>query len=357
MNLMQGFANARRTLSNKSDVKPLPTLAAIVFPNKPGETEIERVTALVSKAGFAIDKPVENDDKTFMFQQADCDFDNEADVRLLTVSPDLALVIKGFAPWTDALENFDEILAAQGMFNGLGTACNALNTAISMKMQNASDPGEAQTEIAAVLDSFSKYVTALVGALPVNAFKFEAEYTPLLATFKSEAKKREDDAAKKKSDETAAAEAAKKAAKPMKPDGTSQDDWDAMDAAGQAACAAKAKKIETPVAAAALDVNAITAAVLAGITPTLTALGETVDGLKAANTSLTAKVDETLKKAGETEAKISGTMLGSARGTETPTRKAESASKGDGAFDGATDTARAPASWKRKMEERLRQGI
>lgn len=348
-NAILAFSDARRTVL-KSDTKALPVLAAIVLKSKPADgADMDRITALVAKAGFKTDKPVVNKDETFMFQQADFDQDDESgDTRILAVTPDLAMVLKGFAPWTDSLENFDEILAAQGMFNGLGTACNALNTAISMKMQSASDPGEAATEVKAVLAAFTSYVETLVGALPANAFKFESEFSPLVATIKSEAKKREDDTAvaKAETDRVAAETLAVEKAGWTKPDDMKQEDWDALDDAGKKA---KTKKADPVVKSEAIDAAAITAAVLAGITPQFEAINTTIGNLSAAQTALNAKVTEVATKSDETAGKIAGIVLGGARAPENASNASKAAAREEaGPFGGFTDTARNPGWNKRK---------
>lgn len=352
--------DVRRLFKNDAGVKVAPTLMALVFESEPKGTELDRIKSVVEKAGFKTDSPKVTTDNAFMFQQQPVDETDES-LTLVQLSPDMAAVFKGFAPWTDALENFTEVMQANNFYPGLGSACNALNQAICMKMQNASDPGEAVTAVTAVLKDFSDYVAELAQALPVNAFKVANEFAPVMKTIKAERVSK------------AAVEAIAKAAKPgevvtppvtpavatpvepvvkamTKPDDVKQTEWDAMDDdAKKAACAKKGDTtpvVTAPVVPASVDVAAITksvteamAASLAGITSAVAKVGTDIDALKV-------EVAAVSKDSGDLKKKFETAVLGGPPAEENPLKVTSRTMKGDGPFGGACDTAMAPKNFR-----------
>lgn len=349
--------NNVRHLWKNDGVKNPPTLMALLFENEPKGTELDRIKSVVEKAGLKTDAPVVNEDQTFMFVQQELPKD-EKDLTIVQLSPDVAAVFKGFAPWTDSLENFTEVMQANNFYPGLGSACNALNQTICQKMQNASDPAEAVVAVTAVLKDFGAYVAGLAQALPVSAFKLANDFAPVIKTIKAERVT----AAAVEAVKKAAAKAADPATTPVipvtdppvvvkadmvKPDNVAQADWDKMDDAGKAAACAAAKKAETPpVVNTSVDIAAITKSVADALAPTFAGLTDAVAALKTDVTGIKTEVALVSTSNGDLKKKFETTVLGSAEPVENPLKTAAHAMKGAGPFGGSCDTALAPKNFR-----------
>lgn len=346
-----------RIRKNEPQPKTQPEIAALVFAAKPSDAEMPRLKGVVEKAGFKTTDPVENTDGSFMFRQSEFDDKNEVDVRLVALAPNLGMVVKGFAPWSDTLGDFDDVMKATSFYSGLGNACNALSNTISQKMSNASDPAEAADGVGTVLKSFAKYVAALVESLPVAAFKFEkahSEFQTVLKTERETALKTEKAAAELR-------ETARKAAQ-VKPADMDQAKWDAMGAdERETACKAATPVVDvtktpdgavvpgavvTPPAAGTLDVDALVAAVSksvsASITNDLATLTNGVAAVQATVTAQDAKIAAITEAQSTVQKKLGMTVIGDVPGDNNPSKERTTTTKGDGPFGGRWDTAHAP---------------
>lgn len=129
--------------------------------------------------------------------------------------------------------NFSEVMAAQGYYQGVRTACDALVYTMQNVLQKAESPADASAKVSTILSSFGTYVGALTKGLPVAAFKADLSVSEVVKSAKDKAKSKPADSV---------------------PEGADEKEWAKMSDEKQKAewkDKAKAKKDEADAAAAA----------------------------------------------------------------------------------------------------------
>jgi hypothetical protein len=316
------------------------SVSAIVFPSKP--ENYDQIKSLVEKAGFATDKPVEEKDGTFVFAQTE---NYDQDSTVIRMSDDLVVVMKSFQPYAYDMDSFNEIMQAQGFYNGVDAACCALRQTLIAKMDDAKSPADAATATQAVVADFGQYLVSLAKGLPSNAFKFEKAYGEAVKTFKAE---------KVAKGEKPAVETEVKVEKGDKaPEGVDQAKWDEMSADERTTWMDKnkAKKTETPAAEApkvdapaAVDKAPVekseTAIFMDSLSEQLVRLNQTMENLATVQKSQGELIQTAVSKSEDLEKRLKGTVIASApRGDDpsgsTTVRKSESGPFANGSFDTA----------------------
>lgn len=144
-----------------------PTVSALVIPSK-GENFAE-VTAAIKAAGYSVENIVENADGTVIFKQDESPEDGAVAIRM---SDSLAIALKGFRPYAEALSNsFKEQAAANGFYSGMRNACDTLTNVVSTGLYDADSPSDAVDVVKKTVKEFGEYLVALAQALPATAFK------------------------------------------------------------------------------------------------------------------------------------------------------------------------------------------
>lgn len=145
--------------------------------------KFEAVKASVEKAGFAVADLQEMDDGSIIFKQEGCTDDALASGVVVRLSESVALVTKGFSPYsmdiTDSGVSFADQCAANGFYPTVSSIMNTLSDAVRAVVYAASSPADAKSAITKLFTEASAYTASFVGTLPVKAFKLEEEAAAL----------------------------------------------------------------------------------------------------------------------------------------------------------------------------------
>lgn len=159
----------------KKQESTTPVVSALVVPSK-GDNFAE-VTAAIKAAGYSVDNVVENADGTVIFKQDDSPEDGADAIRM---SDHLAIALKGFRPYAEALSNsFKEQAAANGFYSGMRNACDTFANVVSSGIYAADTPADAAEMVKKTAKEFTDYMVSLANALPANAFKAEKALSDL----------------------------------------------------------------------------------------------------------------------------------------------------------------------------------
>jgi hypothetical protein len=155
----------------------LPAAVVAVIARK--GADLDAVKARVTAAGFSVEKSEEAETGIF-FRQGDGPLPKEA--LLVKLDGDVAVAVanvaKGFSSYNGQSTMFGEMMAQEGFFPGCSMAVGTLMDTVGNIMYKAADPSEAKTQVAKAFEDAKAYVTGLVEAIPVTAFKLD--------TFKAE---------------------------------------------------------------------------------------------------------------------------------------------------------------------------
>lgn len=209
-----------------------PEVVGVVVFDQGDEAVMADVRKSLTEHGFAVDKATQNEDGTVLFAAGDVDAEDATIVRL---SEDMAVVVKGFSSYSQSLSestNFSEVMAAQGYYQGVRTACDALVYTMQNVLQKAESSADASAKVSTILSSFGTYVGALTKGLPVAAFKADLSVSEVVKSAKDKAKSKPADSV---------------------PEGADEKEWAKMSDEQKAEwkAKAKAKKDEADAAAAA----------------------------------------------------------------------------------------------------------
>lgn len=211
-----------------------PEVVGVVVFDQGDEAVMADVRKSLTDHGFAVDTVTKNEDGTVLFSAGAVDAEDATIVRL---SENMAVVVKGFSSYNQALSestNFSEVMAAQGYYQGVRTACDALVYTMQNVLQKAESSQDAATKVNSILSSFSTYVGTMTKGLPVAAFKADMSVSEVVKSAKEKAKGNPD------ADDKA-------------PEGADPKEWAKMSPEQKAEwkAKAKAKKDEADAAAAA----------------------------------------------------------------------------------------------------------
>lgn len=211
-----------------------PEVVGVVVFDQGDEAVMADVRKSLTDHGFAVDTVTKNEDGTVLFSAGAVDAEDE-DATIVRLSENMVVVVKGFSSYNQALSestNFSEVMAAQGYYPGVRTACDALVYALQNALQKADSPQDASTKVNSILSSFSTYVSTMTKGLPVAAFKADMSVSEVVKSAKGKAKSQPADSV---------------------PEGADEKEWAKMSDEQKAEwkAKAKAKKDEADAAAAA----------------------------------------------------------------------------------------------------------
>lgn len=206
-----------------------PEVVGVVVFDQEDEAVMGGVRKSLTDHGFAVDKVTKNEDGTLLFSLGDAE---DKDTTIVRLSEDMAVVVKGFSSYSQTLSEsttFSDVMAAQGYYQGIRTACEALVFTMQNVLQKAESSQDAATQVSSILSSFSTYVSAMTKGLPVAAFKADMSVSEVVKSAKG------------------------KAAADKAPEGADEKEWMKMTPEQKAEwkAKAKAKKDEDDAAAAA----------------------------------------------------------------------------------------------------------
>jgi hypothetical protein len=153
-----------------------PDYSPVVTAIYTNESDLEAKEQVLKDSGFSVeDKEVK--EGIVVFKQEGYDpKDNGVTVSLKEFAVS-AKVKKSFSSWSEST-NFTEIMAQEGVFNGLYEAGSAVNKALSNILYSVEDKETAAKKLKSVLSDYQAYVLSLVENLPVTAFKLEGYSSP-----------------------------------------------------------------------------------------------------------------------------------------------------------------------------------
>lgn len=323
-----------------------PEVVGVVVFDQGDEAVMVDVRKSLTDHGFAVDTVTKNEDGTVLFSAGAVDAEDATIVRL---SEDMAVVVKGFSSYNQALSestNFSEVMAAQGYFQGVRTACDALVYTMQNVLQKAESSQDAATKVNSILSSFSTYVGTMTKGLPVAAFKADMSVSEVVKS------------AKEKSKTTPGAD-------DKAPEGADPKEWAKMSPEQKAEwkAKAKAKKDEADAAAAKSEGEQAPAAGESapaakseqsdgGLKEVLAQLGEltkTVQGVAGevgevvkAQKSLEGRVDEIARKADNAAQAVKTTVVAGAGAGDEPAKGAPVKKSDTDPRSGCFDTAFLP---------------
>lgn len=200
----------RRIFKSEPAAKTTPDAPVLVAVAVDGLTaDAEKVLTALKAAGVEVTRAQKSEDGVTTFL-GDADLDQ--DVEIVKASPQVALVFKGFSPYSENMRQgtFGEMATARGFWGGMRSATEVLVEKVEGELYGADDKSAAVVKAEAHLKEFSSYLSSLINALPEKAFKAEQVVSALQVEAAELARKAEEDAAKaKKAEEDAAAAASK----------------------------------------------------------------------------------------------------------------------------------------------------
>lgn len=288
-----------------------PALVAVVVDQLTADAE--KVLVALKAAGVEVTRAIKSDEGVTTFLG---DADLGQDVEVVKVSPQVAVVLKGFSTYSDELRagTFGEMAAARGFWNGMRSATEVLVEKVESELYKAEDKAAAVVKADAHLKEFSAYLSSLINALPDKAFKAETVVNTILAEAAESAKKSE-----------AEAEAAKTAA-------VKSDPAKELTVAEQVAAAL------APLASLSETVTAMTAS-MGEMTKKLDGYGAALEAVKKSQEEHAKAVDEISRKAETAAQAVKTTTLAAPKAGDTPAAEG-TVQKGDtdwrtGCFDSA----------------------
>lgn len=156
-----------------------PAITAVVVRQRKGDAANAKIAEVLKAAGFNVEKATKNDDKTITYLQVD---EMPKDVKLVRLSDQVVVAVKGFQPCSDMGEaDFAASANASGFYQGIDSALDVLFSRICGEMGDTDDPGEAAASVDALIDGFKAYVNNLISNLPTEAFKADISVRKTLA--------------------------------------------------------------------------------------------------------------------------------------------------------------------------------
>lgn len=364
---MLDLSKPLRMFKGEKPASASPVIAGLALLAHDDATMASIATALKAE-GLEFSKTQKNEDGTVVLCNEGEDL--SVDTHVVRLSDNVAVVMKGFSPYSDSLSTsatFAEQVAAQGFYQGLRTANEAVYSTIANILYKSDSPTDASGKIAATLDAYKQYVTTLVKGLPAVAFKAEKAVDDVLAkkaeddakaaaaaTAKKEEKPEGGEAAgnteAKKEDGAAAApaapEAAKKEGEKDKAGETANDQTQAA-GAGETGAAAGAETAEkgdgSAEAKKADDPMAVLMQKLEDLSKDVKGVSEQVDTVAKAQKSTEEKVAELTQKAENTAKAVKSTVVAGASAGDEPARVGQAKkSENDDPRTGCFDTAFLP---------------
>ena len=166
---MLDLTSLKNVLKRESAAKGDAAISAVVVDGRTDEHQ-EKVKAILTTNGFAVDKATKNEDGTVVYAQTT---DAAVEGQIIRVSPEMLVVIKGFDAQAMS-ENavFSPETTANGFFPGVDAAVAGIASQLQAALVSKADVSEK-------LNQFGVYVLGL-SSLPAQVFKADAELQALI---------------------------------------------------------------------------------------------------------------------------------------------------------------------------------
>jgi hypothetical protein len=153
--------------------RPKPMVSALIVSKG---ADLEKAKARITAAGFSVEKSMEQGDVT-LFVQGDKEHPLE-DALIVKFDEDVAAacvnVDKSFQSLNFESTSFQEMMAQEGFWPSVWTAMDVFRYTVGNVMDTAKSADEAATTIGKACEDLRSYLTGLVGAVPMEAFKMES---------------------------------------------------------------------------------------------------------------------------------------------------------------------------------------
>lgn len=285
-------------------------IAAIVSKS----ADLDRVAKAFEAAGLDPQKfgKVEGDSHVILGK---ADFDKAEDTAVVKLSDDVALAVSGlrksFSSYSGDSTSFSEVLATESFYTSCRLATEALSTVIHNILYDSKTPSDASAAVGPIVDQFKAYVLALIGGLPVQAFKLDGELSKASVTIVDESAaapaSAEDPASETPQPETVA-DPATDTVEETPADGVVEKTETPSDEASEDEVAAVTEATEEP------HQKVDFAEVLAAIGDLKKSFEETIAAVKTDVAAVSNRVEDVAVMAKKTEAELSGTVLAEAGG-------------------------------------------
>lgn len=144
----------------------------------------EGLAALVEKHGFNPLPSLSGD--TWVFRRKGEKEPQDADVHVISMTPEVAVVAKYFTPWSGQISGFGEKVVAQNFGMSVSTAFGVAQDLIGRMMhETETDQAIAEETIKGVMQEATDYVLNLVRQLPQEAFIVPEEVSRELSKLKT----------------------------------------------------------------------------------------------------------------------------------------------------------------------------
>jgi len=176
-----GMIDLKSIFNAKKKDSPTATVITSVVVTKGSTEELtKQIEQSIAKYGFKTSKSAETPE-AIIYEQADVP---ESEVKLVHLSENVSLAVKGFCPfgidYRDDDGTFEALAAANGFYSGLNGTLDAFFQKMDGILYDAKSPSDAVSGTQDLLDEFSTYVLNLVKGLPDVAFKMDKEIKDLI---------------------------------------------------------------------------------------------------------------------------------------------------------------------------------
>lgn len=190
-NAMLNLNNLGRVLKGEpAKTSPTAEVLAVVTMHQDDETT-DKVKAALEGHGIPVVSVEKSDEGTVIYKSSDADLTQG---RVLKVSDETLVVLKGFDSYADGLSFMDAATARQFM-PSLYSATDVLTSLVSRSLCDAKSPEDVAKTVATLTSEFVGYVGELAKSLPKAVFKADEEVQSVMKAAKEKAAKKPADPA------------------------------------------------------------------------------------------------------------------------------------------------------------------
>ena len=166
----------------KSDAPEDVISVAAVIIDGSNEAFATKAVEVLAAHGFAVDKVTKNDDNTILFAQGEA-----TTGTVLRISENMLVVMKGFDSVAQTLKDNSDFVTTteKGYFEGVSAALEGVSRAVKSQLLSAMPLEEMAESVNDSLSEFNAYTIGLVSSIPSQVFKADAalaEIAPVVET-------------------------------------------------------------------------------------------------------------------------------------------------------------------------------
>ena len=142
----------------------------------------KELTDSLAEDGIVVAKSFETEVGTTLIFDDSADLSDVSQYNTVEVSPEVAVVMKGFSPWStaeDANTPFAEAMKATGYFSNVYKATELLRDRMEEVAYTAASKASFEQSVLPLVDEFSAYIRSMASSLPDVAFKMATKAAEL----------------------------------------------------------------------------------------------------------------------------------------------------------------------------------